>query len=257
MSLVNEALRRARHEATRQEAIRKGLPVPPLEPASRREGRSGSVAILIVVGSALGVAFVAGGALLLGGLRRAETGPATIQVEATPAAAPQRPAVEAHATLSAGPDLPATAAATNRAGASRAGRSQPAAGAESAEPQPTAAAVKAAPSAIAAGEPLTREGSLAAREKDSGQAPGAVRAEAQPPVPEPAAELWFVRLAELPAGVTIDLGGIAWSETGPFALLNKRVLGPGEFVEGYRVVRIDPGQVELEADGETVYIRLK
>ncbi len=76
-------------------------------------------------------------------------------------------------------------------------------------------------------------------------------------VAETASALSFIHRAELPGGVSIELGGIAWSEARPFALLNRQVVGPGESVDGYAVVAIAPGQVELEVDGRTVYIRLK
>jgi hypothetical protein len=67
----------------------------------------------------------------------------------------------------------------------------------------------------------------------------------------------FTREANLADGTSIELGGIAWSETGPFVLLNGRVVGQGETVQRFQVTRIEPQQVELQRDGTTIVIRLK
>jgi hypothetical protein len=67
----------------------------------------------------------------------------------------------------------------------------------------------------------------------------------------------FVRTAELLDGQLLDLGGIAWSETGPFALLNGRVVGVGESVRGYLVTEISPQEVVLQLADDRVVLRLK
>jgi hypothetical protein len=62
---------------------------------------------------------------------------------------------------------------------------------------------------------------------------------------------------ELGGGRRIELGGIAWSETGPFALINGRVMGPGESVEGWVLERIEPRRVELRGPEGTLYLTLR
>ena len=61
----------------------------------------------------------------------------------------------------------------------------------------------------------------------------------------------------LPQGGAIELGGIAWSETGPFALLNGRVVGPGAVIQGYTLEHIRPGHVELTGDGRRIQLSLQ
>jgi hypothetical protein len=67
----------------------------------------------------------------------------------------------------------------------------------------------------------------------------------------------YVRTIELPGGGSLELGGIAWSETSPVALLNGKAVGRGEVVEGCLVVEIEPAQIELRYDEQTIYLRLK
>jgi len=61
----------------------------------------------------------------------------------------------------------------------------------------------------------------------------------------------------LPGGERIELGGIAWSEQEPRALLNDRIVGVGGFVAGYSVSKIDPDRVELQKDGATIVLTVK
>jgi len=89
--------------------------------------------------------------------------------------------------------------------------------------------------------------SVGQRDPDSEDSPG--HGSPQPRV--------FVETATLASGDTLELGGIAWSETGPYALLDDRVVGLGESVMGYMVTRIAPQEVELEGSGEAILIRLK
>ncbi len=67
----------------------------------------------------------------------------------------------------------------------------------------------------------------------------------------------FVQQVTLPGGGAIELGGIAWSETGPFALINGRVVGPGAVIEGFTVERIRPGHVVLSGDGRRIQLSLQ
>ena len=67
----------------------------------------------------------------------------------------------------------------------------------------------------------------------------------------------YVQSYPLPGGGSIELGGIAWSETGPFALLNGRVVGPGAVIQEYTLERIRPGHVELAGDGRRIHLSLQ
>ena len=82
-------------------------------------------------------------------------------------------------------------------------------------------------------------------------------AEADPEAPAAAAAESYVQTYPLPGGGTIELGGIAWSETGPFALLNGRVVGPGAVIQEYTLERIRPGHVELAGDGRRIHLSLQ
>ena len=89
----------------------------------------------------------------------------------------------------------------------------------------------------------------------------------QPTTPAPAAQSparanprkarEFVGQAELLDGQLVDLEGIAWSESEPFALLNGQVVGVGEFIRAYRVTEIRRDQVRLEQGDDRVVLRLK
>lgn len=63
--------------------------------------------------------------------------------------------------------------------------------------------------------------------------------------------------AQLPGGQILDLGGIAWSESDPYALINGQVIGVGELVRSYRVTSITPDEVVLEKDEDRVILRLE
>ena len=55
----------------------------------------------------------------------------------------------------------------------------------------------------------------------------------------------------------LRLEGIVASPTNPVAVVNGRLLGLGESIDGYRVTRIDSDQVELEKDGVKQILRLR
>lgn len=61
----------------------------------------------------------------------------------------------------------------------------------------------------------------------------------------------------LPGGDKIELGGIAWSETEPRALLNDRIVAVGGYVDGYSVSRIETDRVELVKDGVTIVLTVR
>jgi len=142
-------------------------------------------------------------------------------------------------------------------------------------PRPAAEAAAPDP-ATATVEPTSATGAPAIAEPTI-EAPPPARADSMPtpaaaptpaPVPEPSRAAATVaatpstgtvlRRAVLENGRTLELGGIAWSETTPLAYLNGRLRGVGEVVEGFRVDAIEPEAVELSGDaGRRLRITLR
>lgn len=83
--------------------------------------------------------------------------------------------------------------------------------------------------------------------------------EARPaqPAPIPGDGRSYVREAALPGGRKLELRGIAFSDTAPVVLINGKVLSPGEGVDGYTVVSIQPQRVELKGASGTLYLTLQ
>ncbi|HEY2798222.1 MAG TPA: hypothetical protein VGK26_10065 [Thermoanaerobaculia bacterium] len=95
----------------------------------------------------------------------------------------------------------------------------------------------------------------------SAPAPAADQARAAPHPSRPAASTAGIRTYAgsfpLAGGEKIELGGIAWSEEEPRALLNDRVVGVGGYVDGYSVSKIETDRVVLEKDGATIVLMVK
>jgi hypothetical protein len=65
---------------------------------------------------------------------------------------------------------------------------------------------------------------------------------------------------ELPArgtGVKLTLRGISWTSHGAVALINNEVVGVGEFIAGYEVVRVARNAVVLQRDQQEIVLQLK
>lgn len=232
MSLINDALRKARLEAARQDSSRRGVPLPTV-PVRRSELSAAPVlrgllvaALLLLVGAALYVA----GRYSAGLASRPPADPDLVAAQPAPeTAAPAPPP----SSQPAPPQLAAPETPTPQAGST------------------TPPAVTPEPPAEAIGSPPT----LAAEPAPAPppRQPTATPRPAASPRPrtEPAGPAVFVSRAELPGDLTLELGGIAWSESRPFALINGTVLGPGDRIAGLTIVAIEPRQVELsgEVDG--------
>lgn len=331
MSLINEALRRSRHDAERREAARSGHTPPPGQAAGPPVRPLPSIALLAVLGLAIGVGLVGGTALFLrdGASRERPSdgakpderfAAAGLEAEggaALPGTGGDRPRVARTAPSYESTREAMPAAPGNRAGrlASKAAanptatadrersRGEPAApqhrGGGATPPAASGGTAPAAPTRSGRAATGAREdsrradatGGVTDEVTGSGRAggpedPRSPRGRTQTAAPLAAPRVTedesgvlvvladegggngasesrdgsgrsFSRRVELAGGETIELGGIAWSETGPFALINGRVVGPGEKVGGFRVIRIEPKQVEIEAGGETIYLRLK
>lgn len=66
----------------------------------------------------------------------------------------------------------------------------------------------------------------------------------------------YVGEVAAPGGGAVKLSGIAFSETNPVAVLNGQVVSPGAIVEGMTVLEIQADHVKLRGGGATVLLKL-
>lgn len=277
MSLINEALKKARIEAAQRDAEQRGVLVPKAAAYAPRRRTGRLVAAALAACAALGLA-AAGGMWLArrgsaGGEVAQEASAGTTETSASVRESAAG-ATGAGAGMPAGGGLgaggggagagpaPATrggrgdAAADGQGGA--AGGSAPGAGSPT---QPTGRAASSAEASAGLAQP--RPGSAPATEPAPPRAPAtappprtappARRPQAAPPTPEDG----HLREAPLPGGGSIRLDGIVWSETHPAAVIEGQVVGPGEYVRGARLLRVERDRVVLEADGGEIVVRLR
>jgi hypothetical protein len=293
MSLIDEALKRARQEAARQDASQRyAYPATPVQVPFRDRSRS-SLLVGLVAGLLIGVVAIAGTLWVTksrpGSERAAAEVPAASpdaasassaaapiplveELEPAPPAAAETVPVLPSPTPEPLPVPAASQAVTPRIETSRPVESQPRI---EIQPRPAAPAEPRAepraPVAVPA-EPRTAEPVPAAK---AGTAPAppllyvppATGSEAAPPPSHtgpgtaPAAGepglngRTFVRELPVPGGGTLELRGIA-SGSQPAALINGRVLARGEVIEGFTVVGVESRRVELKGYGATVYLSL-
>ncbi|HSK77219.1 MAG TPA: hypothetical protein VLQ45_12255 [Thermoanaerobaculia bacterium] len=247
MSLISDALKKARQEAARQDSLRQGLPYA--VGTTNAPDRSRSAPLL--AGLAVGLLLAAG----LAGLfyfvrpergvepeaRIAETAPPAV-VREEPAAPPVQPVSPSPVPQITEPAVPETA--------------PPA-------PVPTPIPEVRTP------EPAPpREVQPVPQPQLETQPVPPVVAPPAPPVQEPAAppaaeapapreNRSYVGEVPVPGGGVLRLNGIAFSTQSPVAVLDGKVVGPGEVIQGFTVVEIRQNQVKLEGHGETVFVSLK
>lgn len=224
MSLINEALKKARSEATQEEARRRGAPylgLPvhvPVGP-SRRDFIHAGVAVAVVL-------LVVGGLVWLDSLQRPAVEPA-----APTWVRPQRTVTPP--TVKKPPEKPLE---------------QPALPAEAPEPPPPS-------SPVAAPEPVRRPAALPASVPEP--------AADEPPVtvlpvvaPRPSQTTSFLRVAKLIGNVELKLEFIVWSDK-PFAQVNDVLLEPGQSIEGYELIGIEREKVIFEGPQGKIEIRAR
>jgi hypothetical protein len=248
LSLIIEALKRARDDAIRRQSAARGLPLAPV-PRMRDRSRWLSFA-LVPLAAALVICIL----LLIdlysripdpepavGTAVAAETGaPAAVviaEAEAVPASSQAVPQAAAP-TSSTAPPSPTPSEATGEGG----------------RPE---AAVPLGPSATrdeASGSP---ERQTAARPVAAAPRPAPTASGPSDDGATPTQAREFVGQARLRDGQLVDLEGIAWSESEPFALLNGQVIGVGEFIRTYRVSEIQRDHVVLEQDEDRILLRLE
>ena len=67
----------------------------------------------------------------------------------------------------------------------------------------------------------------------------------------------FLKKVRMPGGANLELSGIAWSDVHPVAVISGSIVGVGDFVDGFKVVKIEPNSVELQGEDSTFSIRLR
>lgn len=243
MSLIDEALRRARQEAARQDAARRDeryRHVPVLPPTAARK-RSPSVSP-VLIGAIVAACVVAGIVIgmMLGRDRGEEEKAAAITpaapLETAPLVETPRPAIVVEETPQPAPTpeaptpTPVPTPTPERRPEEPPRQEVPIAEAEPVDPAPV---LDATPAPVPTPEPT-------------------------PAAPAPAQEIrTYVREVPLPDGGSLRLNGIAFSSSKPVALINDRVLSEGESYQGFLVTDIQAGMVELQGNGMTVRVSLK
>jgi hypothetical protein len=242
MSLIDEALKRARQEASRQEAAereKRYARVPVYVPQSRRS-RPWLLPVVVAVCLAAGVA---------GGLLFRSPRPPVPSAAPPPAPTPSLAAQSTEPPEIKKPENTAKKMADETPVIE-----------EQSEPiSPEASAPIPPPKPVAEPTPSP----VVALRQPPPPPPSPVVALPQPsptPAPALAAPPADIRsyVREVPAGdgTTIRLNGIAFSSQ-PVALFGDKVVAPGESIGGFTVVAIEAQRVKLQGPGEMVYVTLK
>lgn len=283
MSLVSEALKKAEREAAARDARAKGQPAPfeaPLQPFRSRHAGGRNRALVAALALVAGAAAIATALLLLRPEGRKEA-PA---MEGT-AAVPEARALAKDGTAGAteGLAVPTALPGVQQApGPERSVGSNPFARPQSTPrpsaqmdpllpeaPTPPSPASAAPPTMPNASEPTAPPLTTPPLPRTTQRPPPPAPSVSEPPASKPARLLPapvrpisngsgdYLRSVEFPDGTTLELGGIVYSEAAPFAYLNGRLVGVGEFVLGRRIDRIERDKVLLSGEGGEITLRLK
>ena len=244
MSLISDALKKARQEAARQDSLRQNLPYA--VGATSAPDRSRSYAPLLA-GLAVGL-LLAGGLAGLYYFVAPERGekPEAQLAETAPPPAPVSVVEEAPAP-SVQPEAPSAVPQV----------AEPAVP-ETAPPAPIPAPVPEVRTPQPVPPPQPPVVTAPAPEPQPVPQAEAPRVqEPAPPAPAPRESRSYVGEVPVPGGGVVRLNGIAFSTENPVAVLDGKVMSPGEVVQGFTVVEIRQNQVKLEGHGETVFVSLK
>lgn len=280
MSLINEALKEARHEATRQDAIREGGLYPRLPfhgpPGTRRRRWWIAIVVVLLVAAGAGAGWWWRTTASPDGQDAAET-----VAVAEPIDHPSRP--DSDLPMQAEPVPVAPAEGSPTVGADRpeslpaeiqdTGSGPPAQpepmprpvpGIEAASPVDTLPAADTRPAATppAPGQSEASAEPVITAEKpgiatQSGPPASAPQATYVVPQPEPPDAVSFRREATLKDGTRLSLGGIAWSPSQPVALINGRVMAVGEIAEGFVLKEVKREYVYLKRRDQVVILTLE
>lgn len=238
MSLIIEALKKARDDAMRRQAAARGLP---LAPVPKLEGKNRWLNLALIP---LVAALVVCVMLLLDAYSR------------VPAPAERDSGSQAVAAVESGGPIASTLNLEPEGGSLDPDTDQVQAVLEpgSNRPQQTGTLLDSAPQAGPSPvvPPSSTDASASAGELSSAEPNPATIPEGEVGTRhQPTSQ------ARLAGGQIVDLGGIAWSESDPYALINGQVVGVGERVRTYRVTSITPSEVILESDDDRVVLRLE
>jgi cytoskeletal protein RodZ len=240
MSLVSEALRKARQEAAKREGRERGIPRGLVVPPKRWNSGPGlSLAILIALAAA-----IAGAGLAWWALGRRST-PATASIELTrPAQGPPVPSAREPA-----PAAPSAAAAQGRRQPAESpasvAKAQDRALAAVAIPQPQGAA------AVTTTSPAPQTGGAQPTSGTPAEEPGKQRERAE----GGSRERSFVVDADL-GYAKLHLDYVVYRPTSPFAGINGQQVIIGSVIEGLQVEEIGPESVRLHDRRGAVVLRV-
>ncbi len=256
MSLIGEALKKARQEAARQDALRQRTPYA-VGAADSPDRRAGVLPLLAGLGAGCLIAAILVAAAWSAGwgpfARPAQPSQKAVQVAETAPPSPASPpaTIETGASQPAVPEAvpPAIIEDETAAPPVREIRPQP-----SIEPRPAEPpAVRPSPAPPAAA-PVQEERPPAAPPISPPPAP----ARSAPAPAAGAANLVdghvYAGEVPVPGGGTLKLNGIAYSQERPVVVLDGRVMGTGETIQGFTIVAIEAGRVKLAGHGATVFV---
>ena len=244
MSLISDALKKARQEAARQDALRQRTPyaVGVADSADRRTSLlpllAGLGAGCLVAGIVLAFAWSAG----WGPFARSAKQPVRVADAAPPANRVPAPPVPSVAVAPPPAAVPSQAMTPTPPPA--------AAPIEEPRPQPSIEVRPSPPPVPAPAAPV---------EEQRPTPPPPVAATPPPPAPPPGATdlvdgQTYAGEVPVPGGGTVKLNGIAYSQEHPIAVLDGRVMAPGEMIQGFTLVAIETGRVKLQGYGATVFL---
>ena len=241
MSLISDALKKARQEAARQDSLRPGLPYA-VGAATAPAPRAPWISLLAGLGAGCLLAAAIFATAFFGGWGPFHKPAAQTQVAAAPtpdAPAPQTVTPPSQPAVQEPPPQPVAAVET-----------------PAPKPQtPPAVAIVPHPAPETTPQPAVEAPAPAPAPVQAAPAPAA------PPQSAPEGGLvegnTYTGELPVPGGGSVKLNGIVYSPDHPIAVLDGRVMGPGENVQGFTVVAIESGRVKLQGHGATVYLTPK
>lgn len=241
MSLIIEALKKARDDAVRRQAAARGLP---LAPVPRLETRSRWLSLALIP---LAAALVICVMLLIDVYSRIPE-----SADQGQTASQSQSGTQVNASRSTLQVSPSVNEATGGNGAEPAAAT-PLPPSSQSEVPPDRSLPEPAPETTIYDD----AGPIATSTPPAEQSSREVPAESPGPDGDSTDARVSIGQAKLPGGQILDLGGIAWSESEPYALINGQVIGVGELIRSYRVTSITPDEVTLEKDQDRVILRLQ
>jgi hypothetical protein len=268
MSLISDALKKARQEAARQDSLRQGVPyaVGSVDAPARRNPLlpllAGLGAGCLAAGILFAVAYVAGWGPFSKPAQPAQE--VRVAEAAAPPAAPQPSAIPTAEPLAPPPAVVRETAPPPFQAPPQ--ESPPVAPAPEVPPQIEMRPSVSAEPPVAHPEPqATPSPAPAPVEEESPAPPAPVPAAPAPQAPAAPSESSgglvdgkvYTGEVPVPGGGSVKLNGIAFSQDRPIAVLDGRVMGTGESIQGFTVVSIESGRVTLQGHGTTVFLAPK